>query len=210
MLCLLSMPLVADSIWLQLEERALRPSVMSASTANAIVVLSGMTITVRGQDGPFIEWNDASDRFWAGLDLYRAGRAPLLVFTGGRMPWSRSRETEGDHLRNLLLSHGVPHDAVMVTPEVQNTADEAIAVAAMIPDREILLVTSAFHMSRAQALFQNKGFLVHPFPVDFRITERNITPMDFIPSAAGLERSSAALREWLGRGFYAIKSIFGS
>ena len=91
-----------------------------------------------------------------------------------------------------------------LTPAVENTAQEAQAVAEML-DRgsKIILVTSAFHMPRAEALFREAGLDVIPWPVDFRASANKTTMMDFIPSAGGLSGTSAALREFLGRAYYA-------
>jgi uncharacterized SAM-binding protein YcdF (DUF218 family) len=43
---------------------------------------------------------------------------------------------------------------------VENTADEAVAVKALIsPSKRIILVTSTFHMYRAKRLFEKQGFI---------------------------------------------------
>ncbi|MFL0774594.1 MAG: hypothetical protein AB8A39_07525 [Prochlorococcus sp.] len=57
-----------------------------ASCAEAIVVLSGGRHPAPGA-ARVSEWHDP-DRFMAGLDLYRAGKAPRLLFTGGASPFS--------------------------------------------------------------------------------------------------------------------------
>tara|TARA_Y100001970_G_scaffold282835_1_gene396661 strand:+ start:14309 stop:14497 length:189 start_codon:yes stop_codon:yes gene_type:complete len=59
-------------------------------------------------------------------------------------------------------------------------------------------------MQRAKREFERKGFLVHPFPVDFKTSENSgkITPYKFIPNANSLAMTSKALREILGRTIY--------
>ena len=95
------------------------------------------------------------------------------------------------------------------TGPVVNTAEEAVAVRMLMPrpQNRVLLVTSAFHMRRAQRLFERQGFEVLPFPVDFKTSGswsgavwRN--PMQWIPRADGLADSSVVLREYLGRLVY--------
>jgi uncharacterized SAM-binding protein YcdF (DUF218 family) len=66
-------------------------------------------------------------------------------------------------------------------------------------------VTSAFHMPRAAGLFERQGFDVVRFAVDYRVEERQTTPMTFMPDADALDKSSDAIRELLGRAYYAIK-----
>jgi uncharacterized SAM-binding protein YcdF (DUF218 family) len=206
-LWVLSLPVTSDTLWRALEQHAVRPSVEGVPTAQAIVVLSGMARTVKAEKGMTNEWAEASDRFWAGLELYQAGKAPRLLFTGGKMPWDKTTQTEGDWLFEQALKQGVPKSAMAVTSDVQNTADEARATAALLPKgASIVLVTSAFHMPRARMLFEAQGLQVSTFPVDFQVAERELTAMDFLPAAYALEDSSSAIREWQGRFYYWVRS----
>ena len=95
------------------------------------------------------------------------------------------------------------------TPPVVNTAEEALAIRRLLPARQsrVLLVTNAFHMRRAQRLFERQGMQVLPFPVDFQARGRWAGPLwrdptQWLPSAAALDDSSRALRELLGRLVY--------
>ena len=68
---------------------------------------------------------------------------------------------------------------------MENTADEAEAVKQLIsPDKRIIHVTSAFHMSRAWKLFDKQGFNVIPYKVDYKTSkDSNLTIMDSLPIA---------------------------
>ena len=206
LLWLLSLPVVADSFWRVIEQQALRPAVSAAPQAQAIVVLGGMTWDIRGEEGFETEWNENADRFWAGLELFKAGKAPRLFLMAGRLPWEKSQRTEGQWLREKAIEFGVPAQKIWLSPEVQNTQQEAQAVAKELPGGTILLVTSAFHMPRARALFEAQGLTVSPFPVDFRVVENDTTILDFLPSAGALETTTGAMRELLGRAYYWIRS----
>jgi uncharacterized SAM-binding protein YcdF (DUF218 family) len=206
LLWVLGTPLTAQGLWRWMERpwQPLRPQTMP--TAAAIVVLGGGR---HPAPGPLrrTEWVDA-DRFFGGLDLYRAGRAPLLLFTGGAIALQSGLPTEGDVHREQAEALGLPPQALAVTPYVRNTAEEARAVAAQLPKgSRVLLVTSAFHMARARALFERQGLAVVPYPVDFQSRSAWAGPVwrDFrywFPSADGLDSSSRALREALGRLLY--------
>ena len=107
---------------------------------------------------------------------------------------------------------GVPATAMTSTPPVVNTAEEARAVAALLrrDERRVLLVTSAFHMRRAQRLFEREGLTVLPFPVDFKARAAWAgsswnDPLLWVPTAGHLFSSSVALREMLGRLYYKIR-----
>jgi uncharacterized SAM-binding protein YcdF (DUF218 family) len=206
LLWILATPLTAQGLWRWIERpwQPLQPQ--SMPTARAIVVLGGGR---HPAPGPLrrTEWMDA-DRFFGGLDLYRARRAPLILFTGGALALQSNLPTEGEVHRQQALALGLPPQALAVTPFVRNTAEEARAVAAQLPrGSRVLLVTSAFHMARARALFERQGFEVVPYPVDFQARGDWAGSVlgDFrywFPTADGLEGSSRALREALGRLLY--------
>ena len=200
-----SLPPVADRLWQGLEGGAVKASAQHAPTADAIVVLGGVTSLAPGPTGAQYEWGEAADRFWSGIELFRAKRAAKIVFASARLPWTPDDlETEGQWLKSEALKAGVPASAILLTSEVQNTAQEAAAVAKIFPSGRVLLVTSAFHMPRAQALFEKEGLRVTPFPVDFRASQNKPTAMDYIPSADALDKTTAGLREFLGRAYYAV------
>ena len=118
-------------------------------------------------DSTYIEWGDP-DMFFGGMALFKADKAQKLVFTGGKMPWDKAKKTEGEVLKEYAISNGIPSAKVLVTKDVENTADEAVAVKELIsPSRRIILVTSAYHMYRAKRLFEKQGFIVIPCKVDY-------------------------------------------
>ena len=99
----------------------------------------------------------------------------------------------------------MPSENIWLSPEVQNTFQEAQAVAKELPGGTILLVTSAFHMPRARAVFEAQGLTVLPFPVDFRVVENETTVLDFLPNPGALETTTSAMRELLGRAYYSLR-----
>ena len=185
-----------------------RSVIQDVKTADAIVVLSGM-IEER-KNALLGEWSGAVDRFEGGVDLFKAGRAPLLIFTGGWVPWIPNAKPEGEILAQRAVRLGVPIDKILVTGKAQNTQEEATAVSQLcsrgvVVGRKprIILVTSAFHMRRAEMLFRKSGFEVTPFPVDFQTSDNNeITILSFLPSAQASARSETAIRETIGLAYY--------
>jgi len=203
-LWLFSMPVVGDGLMRFVEGGTSRFPLTSVGKADAVVVLSGM---IRQVDGaPLGEWDGAVDRFEAGISLYKEGKAPLLVFTRGQMPWQPDAIPEGELLAKRAIQLGVPQRAIRLTAKVGNTADEAVAARKLFSftkEKKVILVTSAFHMRRAQYLFEHEGFNVVPFRVDYQVESiSDITILRFLPSAAALERSEKALHEMIGWIYY--------
>jgi uncharacterized SAM-binding protein YcdF (DUF218 family) len=134
--------------------------------------------------------------------------AQKLVFTGGKNPWEKAKKTEGEVLKEYAISNGIPSEKIFVTKDVENTADEAVAVKELIsPSKRIILVTSAYHMYRAKKLFEKQGFIVTPYKVDYKTAGKSaITVMDFLPSAGNLGMTETGIREIIGRLFYLVKN----
>ncbi len=191
-----------------LEEDYKLQDVSSTPPAAAIVVLSGFVVPVKTETGLKYELSEASDRLFAGISLLKANKAPHLILTKGYLPWSIGKP-EGEYLRDLAIDFGVPENKILLTEIVQNTDQEAKAVKTLLSmdSKKVILVTSAFHMPRAIKVFEAAGLVVIPFAVDFRskMGGSKITPMDFIPSAGSLQRTSFFVREMLGRLYYEIK-----
>jgi uncharacterized SAM-binding protein YcdF (DUF218 family) len=200
-----SLPIVGDSLLKTLEDRFPKLEVEDCPPADAIVVLSGILHKSRSKRGG-LEWAEGVDRFEQGILLMKAGKSPLLIFTGGRLPWETQQLTEGQELRGAALARGVPAASIIVTEEVGNTADEAKAVRKIAEERKlkrIILVTTAWHMPRAEYLFRTRGVPVLPFPTDYYTRyDEPITLLDFLPQAGALGNTEVTLRESYGRLYY--------
>ena len=158
-------------------------------------------------DSTYIEWGDP-DRFFGGIALFKAGKAQKLVFTGVKIPWDKAEKTEGEVLKEYAISNGLPTKKIFVTKDVENIAEEAVAVKELIsPSKRIILVTSAFHMYRAKRLFEKQGFIVSPCKVDYKSYSNNeITILVFLPSTGYLKITEIGFKELIGRSFYLFKS----
>lgn len=225
LLVLGSLPLIANPLFRWVEAGAVRLDPASMPQADAVVVLSGMIRHVEseiGRESPtrpglYPEWGEAADRFFAGVELFQRDKGELLIFTGGLLPWQKEVESEGAYLARHAVGLGIDPARIRVTQDVVNTESEARAIINMLvpapaqaggqPIR-IILVTSAFHMPRAQLIFEEAGLSVIPYPVDFRISADGRDPTDFFPDPKALDRTDIAIRELIGRAFYRLKYVF--
>ena len=203
---ILSTPIFSNNFFKLVEGSEYRKPISAIDSADAIVVLSGMLEINEVGDSTYIEWGDP-DRFFGGIALFKAGKAQKLVFTGGKMPWDKANKTEGAVLKEYAISNGIPSEKILVTKNVENTADEAVAVKEQIsPSKRIILVTSAYHMYRAKRLFEKEGIEVISFKLDYKTARKSaITVMDFLPNANNLELTEIGIREIIGRLFYLVK-----
>jgi len=203
----LSTPIFSNNFFKIVEGSEYRKPISAIDSADAIVVLSGMLEINEVGDITYVEWGDP-DRFFGGIALIKAGKAQKLVFTGGKMPWDKAKKNEGDVLKEYAISNGIPSEKILVTKDVENTADESVEVRELIgSSKKIILVTSAYHMYRAKRLFEKQGFEVIAYKVDYKATRSlKTTIMDFLPDAESLRLTEIGIREIIGRLFYLIKN----
>ena len=206
-------PAVSDVLMRWCEEGATRQAAANMPQADAIVVLSEGRLTAPGGEKTS-EWFDG-DRFWGGMALYQAHKAPKLVFTGGWVPWVPDAPLEGSVLRTWAMAQGVRAQDVVTTGRVSTTEEEAAAVAKLLPraassagagkKASVLLVTSAYHMPRASLLFEQAGFQVIRYPVDFQVDAAQVNhPWRWMPQARYWSHTETAWRELLGRAYYTL------
>ena len=201
----ISTPLFSD-YFIKLVEGDFFPSqTETINEADAIVVLSGMLRIEEYGDTYKIEWMDA-DRFFGGISIYNAKKSNKIIFTGGKAPFNRTELSEGEILKEYAISYGVNAKDIFVTSDVLNTFEESRAVSEVLgKNKNIILVTSAFHMKRAKALFEKRGFNVAPFKVDFKSPHKiKLTLINLLPSAHSLSKTELGFRELLGRFYYSL------
>ena len=205
-LLLSSLPVTAHFIWRDLERLYPPRALSELGVYDAVVVLSGMLSPFEHNGTLYVEWGDP-DRFFAGIDVLKSGKAPILIFTKGKMPWS-SLPAEGELLKSKAVELGIDESQILLSDLAANTADEAAAVSQLMSEHHInriLLITSSFHMPRAKLLFDKQGIDSTAFAVDFWATGRGLNWLSFLPSSGGFQRTSAGIREYIGRIYYKIK-----
>ena len=201
-----SLPIISNKLIFYLEKDYSPKNLSTLNEANAIVVLSGMVKTIKTKNGFHYEFGGAVDRILAGIELFKNNKAPLLILTRGKVPWQIGLP-EGEYLKNFSIKHGVPQENILLTENVQNTDQEAKSLRKILKSNntEVILVTSAFHMPRAQKVFEAANMKVIPYAVDFKRSTNKITLMDFIPRSESLDNTSMFVREMIGRIYYNLK-----
>ena len=111
--------ILSDSLWRILEYPWKRLDYSALNTADGIVVLSGGRHIPPGKT-KIIEWGDP-DRFFAGIELYRANKSNKLIFTGGVNFLNRNLPPEGNIYINEAISMGIPREDLFTTYPVHNT-----------------------------------------------------------------------------------------
>lgn len=168
--------------------------------ADAIVVLGGGAIPDTTQDWDSDPADTEATRVGFGLLLYRAGRAPHVLLSGGH--------GAARHMAAELREQGVPA-AALVTEERSMTTHQNALYSATILRREgwhrVLLVTSPMHMTRAAAAFRRQGLEVIEAPsLGHEAGYHRVQP-GWRPRRTALWLSSRCLHEYIGLWMYKLR-----
>lgn len=204
-----SMPVASDWAVGWLEDEWTFETAESYPRADAIVVLGGALNTGLG-GWPYPDASDAVDRYWHAARLYKAGRAPVIILSGGRDPARPEGWTEAEAGAMFLADLGVPPGALILEEEARTTRDNVVLIDALMRQQGIdsfLLVTSALHMRRSVDTFRAYGLDPMPAPVDFTAVDNPVfTIRRILPSAEALWDSTRVIHEVVGGWWYSVQN----
>ena len=148
---------------------------------------------------------DEGERITAGVLLAQRYPRARIIFTGGNGLLSLGASTEAPEAKRFLTEFGVDPARITLERKSLNTDENARFTAELLgPGRaqRWLLVTSAYHMPRSMALFENAGFNVIAYPVAYRTLGAGAPHQwDFDP-ARNLRTFELAMHEWIGLAAY--------
>jgi uncharacterized SAM-binding protein YcdF (DUF218 family) len=212
LLWLASSRALADRLVASLEQTHPGAPIEALAAADAILLLGGATQPA-APPRQFPEISEAGDRILHAARLYRAGKAPIIIASGGRMPWQEGLPPEAESMRALLIELGVPDEAIVLEVASKNTWENCGESKALLEERDardVLLVTSAIHMPRALATCSTAGIDAQPAPTDYLVVEEGVrTWLDWTPHPAALLHTHYALRELLGYRVYRWRGWIG-
>jgi uncharacterized SAM-binding protein YcdF (DUF218 family) len=190
-----------------------RPRPLHAIPEADVIVVLGGGLGLPHPPRLYPRLSSGSDRLLHALRLYRAGKAPRILLTGGNVFPQPGLESESYYARELLALWGVPESAVIIEPESRNTLQNAENSSLILEDRgwnDAILVTSATHMHRSVLAFRQAGIEVIPAPTDFIAVDASAPEvLNWIPSAGALSGTTHALHEYLGRLWYGVRGVLG-
>jgi len=135
---------------------------------------------------------ETQKRVEAGVRVYRRGLAPILLMAGGPAP---SGHVEAEVMRDLAIELGVPAAAIRIEPRSTDTIENArFGVTVLCEGREqpctpeVIVVTSPYHLRRAEHLFECAGARVQTHAADVPPSIGRVFSESFIRVMYGLTR----------------------
>jgi uncharacterized SAM-binding protein YcdF (DUF218 family) len=137
---------------------------------DGIIVLGGsidLEKSIVWGQGQLNEWTPRITEMMALSQTYPQAK---IIFTGGNGKLQESSSTEADELDKLLKKVGFDTSRIVYEGQSRNTYENAIFSHDIVRPQtgeNWLLITSAFHMVRAEAIFQSVGWQVTPYPAGY-------------------------------------------
>jgi uncharacterized SAM-binding protein YcdF (DUF218 family) len=131
-----------------------RSGIESVSPADAIVVMGAAQYD--GRPSPQL-----AARLDHAVHLWTAGKAPLIVVTGGKQPGDRF--TEADASRDYLVDRGVPATDILEENASHSTWEALHNVRLLLDESRptvtrLLIVSDPFHSLRSRLIAEENGF----------------------------------------------------
>jgi uncharacterized SAM-binding protein YcdF (DUF218 family) len=135
--------------------------------------------------------NFYADRATRAAELFREGKAPMIVASGRRL---RPSAGIAELMEHDLVERGVPREKILrVSHDAGSTREEADALARVAKEkkwRSVMVVTSNYHTRRVRYIFRR----IFPQEIEVRVTSAR--DGDFDPAAWWKKRQS--IKELMG------------
>lgn len=140
---LLLLVLIA-AVWRSEQDILLQTDLQPPEAADAALVL-GNAVNRRGRPNPCLR-----SRVEAGVRLYRAGKVPLLLMSGGTDP---DGSNQAEAMKNMALNLGVPEAHIITEPRSENTYQNMVFSRPLLAETtRVIMVSDAFHLPRSRWL----------------------------------------------------------
>jgi uncharacterized SAM-binding protein YcdF (DUF218 family) len=167
---------------------------------SAAIILGGFTEEGKDGDGYF---NAHSDRLIEGIRLKTTGKVSHIMMSGGNNAFDADQFTEAGYVKKVLREFNFPDSVILTDERSKNTGENATDTKLVLSNAHLqppyVLVTSAFHMRRAEYIFKKKGIDVIPYPCDYIAAQSKPGLLDYFAP------NIYTLYNWN----YYIKEVFG-
>jgi uncharacterized SAM-binding protein YcdF (DUF218 family) len=181
------------------------PAALAAQGVETIVVLGGGVH--QGERTAYDRLKSGTtQRVFEAVRLWRQMPGARILLSGGSYEPGLA---EAEVMAVLARDLGVPESALELETESWDTGEQAAMLAGRLGQEPFALVTSAFHMRRALALFKAQGLRPCPAPTDFGTKGSTFSYNTLLPQAGGLSASEAAIYEHMGWTWYRLKAWLG-
>lgn len=166
------------------------------------IILTGFTRQIPTDDER-VFMNQGGDRATHAVYLYNRKIIKKILVSGGSGSLVELDEpSESRKVKGLLVEMGVKPADILTEERSRNTHENAKYTAQILNELSLhqtpILLTSAFHMRRAQGCFEKQGVEVVPFVGDIQTKRVATTANDFLPSEGAIQKWGRLIHEITG------------
>jgi len=123
-----------------------------------------LTKVPKGVEYVLLLGGDRDKRAWEALRLYHMAPHLKIITSGYSLhdPISDANKTA-----TRLIESGIPSKSILMQEEAKTTFEEAIWMKKRVKEQPFILITAAYHMPRAMALFKKAGLNPIAAPTNF-------------------------------------------
>lgn len=167
------------------------------------IVLGGYTELLVAAPPGVPTFSRSGNRLSTALLLYQTGKIRHVLLSGGSGRIIGKEQIEAQVVRDYLLQLGVPDSAIWVENRSRNTRENALyskmQVDSMAPGARCLLISSAWHLRRASAHFDEVGLPCDIFGADYFEEKSQGNPLRWLqPDWKALMKWECLIKEWVG------------
>lgn len=180
-------------------------------TYDAGIVLGGGMVTY-DRNFERLVFQQNTDRVLQAQLLYRKGHIKKILLSSGSGSLVFRDRLEAPMLKDYLIQSGIPAQDILMDSTSDNTYQNAVNSARILndslPGGKYLLITSALHMSRAQACFEKCGLHPQAFPVS-KLTDKRRYDIGYllVPEPYNLQTWEKLIHEWAGIIMYKLNGF---
>lgn len=178
--------------------------------AGIIVLGGGLNSQLVTQNGGY-ELERSADRIITGFELQNKFPGIPIVYSGGSNAVFRDLVPESEIARRVAVALYGNDRGWLFEDKSRNTWENAVETRQLLEARGIdlenssqwILVTSAFHMSRAVRCFERAGFNITPWKTDYWARKGSYPRITF-NSTSQYRKFEITLKEWIGLIMYKL------
>jgi len=175
---------------------------------DAGIVLGGGMVTI-DKEYDRLTFRTNTDRILQAVDLYKTNRIDKILISSGSGSLVFKDMLESTLLKRYLLTIGIPKEDILIDSISNNTRQNAIYSAKILkskfPGGKFLLITSAFHMRRAMACFEEESIIAIPYCTGKYVGDRRWDFQHlFVPNLESMMMWDKLIHEVAGYMIYAV------
>lgn len=199
-------PFITNSVMLRWELKGITYSKLTTQYDCAVVL--GGYMKYYNSELNTISFSDAYDRLSEAIMLYHNHKINYIILSGGNGRLV-NEPSESELAKQYLVRYAcIPDSVILIDPTSRNTYENIVESKKIIERKHfknVVLITSAFHLRRSLAICNKQNLPVTLYATDQYAGNKRLNPSTLlVPNIDNLLLWNILLHEWLGYAMYKV------